>query len=113
MKTPKRDRPEAGRPGQRERSQLALQGTKTSREAPDQHSGARHVDGGTHARVPHVEPAVVGPVVTITTGRARSAWRGSIDSIKPGGREAHDAEAQAKVAVMSPRDVELGEASEG
>jgi hypothetical protein len=46
------------------------------------------------------------------TGRARSAWHGSIDSIKPGGREAHDAEAQAKVAVMSPWDDELGEASE-
>jgi hypothetical protein len=33
--TPKRDRPEAGRPGQRERGQRALQGTKTSREASD------------------------------------------------------------------------------
>jgi hypothetical protein len=40
METPKRDRPEAGRLGQRERDQRALQGTKTLREAPDQQARA-------------------------------------------------------------------------
>jgi hypothetical protein len=43
--TSKRDRPEAGRPGQRERGQRALKGTKTSREAPD--SVRRAVPPGT------------------------------------------------------------------
>jgi hypothetical protein len=82
METPKRDRPEAGRPGQRERDQRALQGTKTSREAPDQRSR--------DCRRRHSVPAARAAAGRAGRARCGSGARGalcaSIDSVRQGGR---------------------------
>jgi hypothetical protein len=81
METPKRDRPEAGRPGQRECDQRALQGTQTSREAPDQYPGRDE----TWHLVPVHRVSEVGPVVTLRVALVVLA-RVPIDSAWPGGR---------------------------
>jgi len=62
METPKRDRPEAGRPGQRERSQRALQGTENLKRG-----GSANMPGPARAsgmnRCRRVERTVAEPVV--------------------------------------------------
>jgi hypothetical protein len=124
-KTPKRDRPEPGRSGQRIARRQALKGTKTSREAPG-HSTCDACDSATFIKSSRGGLHEIGPVMSgwsgRCSGRERADWFGRPEGDKDEStprrrlRREHDAardETGEEASQRQPESKTVGESQYG